>query len=393
MNTRCFHATNSISIHSNGKITQCCSAGTIPKVTLFNDIDDIINSQYMISLRNDLNNDVRHKSCKQCWDTEDAGGKSFRRHSIELAEMYGINQTPKSNITYDDVYWLDIFMGNKCNLACRMCTPNSSSLVGKHTYKFYHGDNVIIPDTIESSFSDSTRDKTFEIIEKSTNLKFIHLYGGEPLLIKFHDELCEYLIEKDRAKDIELRFSSNLQADISRKIKYHQYFKKITISISIDGSSETYEYIRWPGKWNKIKKNIQLLNDATDISYDASVTLVLQNLNVDNMYDFFTEIQEVYKNPIFVAPVWGTNKIEILPTRILEEQLKKLDNIKGPLRGTEQVINLLNHSIELSKNLNPDDVFAFFNKQKMHDTYQNQNLFTIKPHFIELAEQFNYKIW
>jgi sulfatase maturation enzyme AslB (radical SAM superfamily) len=390
--TPCYYTTNSISIHASGNITQCCSSGQpIPNATLFGDTDNVINNPYMVSLRNDLNNGIKNESCKNCWNTENANGDSFRKHSIKFARAHDIIREPHPTIIhYDDIYLLDIFMGNKCNLACRMCWPGSSTLVARHVYKTDWGENAVLPDSLEIKINDSLTDKIFEIISKCKNLKYIHLYGGEPLLIEFHDDLCNYLISTGKAKDIELRLSTNLQVDLSRKLVLHSHFKNINISISIDGTHETYEYIRWPGKWNKLKNNIKILKDANGTDYQPSITLVLQNLNVDNVYDFFIEMQDV-SDKINITPVWGDNKIEIIPTQILEEQLEKLNSINHS--ASFFVKNLLKSSIILSKNLDPLQVASFFNKQKMHDIQQNQNLFTAKPHFIELAEQFNYEMW
>ena len=64
------------------------------------------------------------------------------------------------------------------------------------------------------------------------------------------------------------------------------------MSISVDGSGETYEYIRWPGKWQKIINNINTLkkHNETHKNITYSFTTVVQNLNVDNLCDFIVDL-------------------------------------------------------------------------------------------------------
>lgn len=49
--------------------------------------------------------------------------------------------------------------------------------------------------------------------------------------------------------------------------------------------------------------------------------------------------------------------------------------------------------LEPSRNLEYKEVADFFKQQKGWDSIRNQNLFSIKPHFLELAKQFNIEPW
>ena len=412
--TRCYYSTNSISIRSTGAITQCCSVGKpIDNVNVFSESNDIINNPYIVYLRNDLNNGIKNNSCSSCWKNEEAGSESFRIDKEGLPSEYRIPDIKKNVITYDDLYWLDIDIGNKCNLACRMCGPWASSLIAKQkdNLQKISGKDVphwMIGQVIETSISNSVRDKIFEIISKSNNLKRIHLYGGEPLLIDFHDELCEYLIATNRSKTISLTISSNLQVDLHRKLELYNHFNKIHLSISIDGIKDTYEYVRWPGKWEKLKRNIiewasvaKHHNKVTSSHYNTTITFVLQNINIDNICNFLIEMQKLgVDNHILVERVWGTNLIEIIPTKILEEEIEKLSKLLKVNESDVKFIDVINNAknllescIEQSKNLDRAKVIGFFDAQYQHDMAQNQNLFTTKPYFLELAKQFNIDPW
>jgi MoaA/NifB/PqqE/SkfB family radical SAM enzyme len=294
-----------------------------------------------------------------------------------------------------------------------MCGPWASSLIAKQkdNLQKISGKDVphwMIGQAIETSISNSVRDKIFEIISKSNNLKRIHLYGGEPLLIDFHDELCEYLISTNRSKTISLTISSNLQVDLHRKLELYNHFNKIHLSISVDGIEDTYEYVRWPGKWEKLKRNIiewasvaKHHNEVTSSHYNTTITFVLQNINIDNICNFLIEMQKLgVDNHILVERVWGTNLIEIIPTKIIEEEIEKLNKLLKVNESDVKFIDVINNAknllescIEPSKNLDRAKVIRFFEEQYQHDMAQNQNLFTTKPYFLELAKQFNIDPW
>jgi hypothetical protein len=105
-------------------------------------------------------------------------------------------------------------------------------------------------------------------------------------------------------------------------------------------------------------------------------------------------------NHILVERVWGTNLIEIIPTKIIEEEIEKLSKLLKVNESDVKFIDVINNAknllescIEQSKNLDRAKVIGFFDAQYQHDMAQNQNLFTTKPYFLELAKQFNIDPW
>ena len=135
MNNFCVLPFNSISIGADGKLRQCCSSGSSGFQT---DVDSapvelFINNIDIIDIRKSFIEDIQHPKCQRCWDMEKDGGRSFRYWN-NIAD-YGLISTIPINkneiISFEDIQYLDITLGNKCQLACRMCNPNSSSLLAK----------------------------------------------------------------------------------------------------------------------------------------------------------------------------------------------------------------------------------------------------------------------
>ena len=403
MKNLCVLPFNSLSILSTGTLRACCGSGSGSFKANLNTSSDILNYEQIVDLRKAFLNNEKPAFCNRCWNTEALGAPSDRTSNLQHYKnfQHPENALFQENIEFTNIQHIDIDLGNKCNLACRMCNPSCSTLVAGQYVKFK---NPIIDinhafalkmSTVGNVLSENTKQRVLELLEKTVNLEQVSMIGGEPLVIDFHDTILEKIISLGMASQISVRISTNLQSDIERKLELYSNFKKIELSISVDGSRETYEFIRWPGKWQKIINNINTLkkHNETHQNITYSFTTVIQNLNVDNLYDFIVEIKDfaMCENSPYFHIVQRTNEIEILPRHVILEAIDKIRNYKSPYRQT--LLNILNDALVKSDNLNPDKVKQFFNLQQEFDTLRGQNLFELKPHFIELAETYNIPTW
>jgi hypothetical protein len=89
-------------------------------------LTEIYKSDYMQKLRQDFRAGEKPSACFRCWDEEAAGMTSKRIHSrIRLKELYA--EVDWENDTPDQLWFLDLKLGNICNLRCRICGSWSSS--------------------------------------------------------------------------------------------------------------------------------------------------------------------------------------------------------------------------------------------------------------------------
>jgi len=399
MNNLCVLPFNSISIDAVGQFRACCSSGTNGFKLYAKDLtpEEFINNKKIVELRQDFLNDQKPSNCDRCWKMEAIGNPSFR-HVANENGSYGIKNNKtiefKSHIGFENIQYLDITLGNKCNLACRMCSPFSSSLVAKQW-------NIIDKSQDHQEiieFDRSTKDKILDTINKSVNLTEIYMLGGEPLVSEFHDEIVELLIANGRSKNLILHYNTNLQIDAERKLKVWEKFKSIDLSISIDGHGDTYEYIRWPGNWAKLHKNIKLVIDYSKQNKNIlpGIATTVQNLNVDNLDQLIDSMHELSDNKLsfYFIPVVQFNELDITPLHVLEEANSKLQKYKNTsLHRADELLNIIKEAIDKSKNVDSKRVVKFFTMQKNYDMIRNQNLFKIKPHFIEYAKQFKVNTW
>lgn len=394
MNNFCVLPFNSISISTTGNLRQCCNGGDHPynlfvqKLT----VDQILNNSKSQAIRSSFLKDEKDPACSRCWGIEEIGNRSFRHVANDDLDHGFHSNTPinmNSTINFEDLQYIDITLGNKCNLACRMCNPTSSSLLAKQLKEFnmYRGDEFI-------DFSRESKDKILDLIFKSKNLNSIYMLGGEPLINEFHDEIVELLVQQDRAKNIKIHYSTNLQIDIEKYLPLWSQFKFIDLNASIDGTHETYEYIRWPGKWEKVFKNLKKTAEfKKEGHFLPTIATTVQNLNAANLYNLITECGTLNNITFFFIPVTGGNYLELTPKHILKEEIKKLETVPDPYNIVKGLIQQYHAAYNKCEFITKVQVDTFFSNQKRFDQYRNQNLFDTHPYFIELAEKFNVEPW
>lgn len=388
--TICSLPFNSVSFDPVGNLRPCCNsdAGVFPENIKTH---DIINNTSIQKLRTNLINEVKDSACSRCWKMEEIGNKSFRHIANEDANrgmQFLTNISP--TVSIEDIRYLDISLGNKCNLACRMCHPGSSSLVAKQymELKYIPQGNILI------DFDQETKDKIFDLITNAVNLNSIYLLGGEPLINDFHDEILDLLIKLDRAKNITIHYNTNLHSDIEKYFDRWDHFKLIEMSVSVDGADDTYEYIRWPGSWNKVYRNIKTIFSRKHDNFVVGIAVTAQNLNVGNIPTLINKIHEIDKEITFYfIPVSGCNYLHLTPVGLLEKAIQELEGLYDPCNRIPELRNYYLEAIKLRSKDNHAEIKKFFDTQRGFDSLRKQNLFKTLPHFKNLAEEYKIEIW
>ena len=89
-------------------------------------LETIYKSNYMVDLRQQFRRGEQPATCNRCWEEEAAGRDSKRIYSkIRLKELYA--QVDWDNDKPDQLWFIDLKLGNICNLKCRICGSWSSS--------------------------------------------------------------------------------------------------------------------------------------------------------------------------------------------------------------------------------------------------------------------------
>lgn len=345
----CGEPWSQIEINTLGDYKICCLAnydkdygmsydknGNVMNV-LTHSIQDAINSETHKEHRLQLKNNIQVSRCRNCYDSEYSTkgadgwgnetlkkwGNSKRQRVInvttkEIPEYVSYDQAdkftlPDGSVT-SKVVNLGIRFGNLCNQKCIMCSPEFSSLwyddyesiygqgtpVGFGGYKKYN----IVKDEHNKNTLNFTKwweqDIWWERLEEiAPDLRHLYMTGGEPLIVPAMQEILDRLITKDYAKNIILRFDTNLSVINNKVIEKFKHFKRIDFCVSLDDVEDRYGLIRFPGNYNTVINNIKKLKDnGLDIHYlscciglssiysAVRVTEVAEQLGIDTNFRF-----------------------------------------------------------------------------------------------------------
>ena len=215
-------------------------------------------------LREEFSSGKKPSECKRCWDEESAGMDSLRLRTFKYhpTAFKDLVETEKWRAGPIEIV---IKTSNVCNLACRSCAGWDSSYYwpeGKHYKKLY---NTTDPSDLSNPNNNhfmQLRPKVHHQANLWTdhdlaNVQKINFFGGEPLLDKQHVIMLQRLVDSKRAKDITLFYSTNCQQRASKQlVKLWSQFKRLEIFFSIDAMGEQFHYLRWPGDWDRVQRNL-----------------------------------------------------------------------------------------------------------------------------------------
>jgi sulfatase maturation enzyme AslB (radical SAM superfamily) len=117
------------------------------------------------------------------------------------------------------------------------------------------------------------------------DIRHIIFGGGEPLLIKEHDRFIRRLVESGNSKQIELRYHTNGTQLSEEILELWTHFKQVELLISIDDWETRNEYVRYPAKWNVIKRNLDRLDNTPD-NIVINILTSVHAMNIYNLPDF-----------------------------------------------------------------------------------------------------------
>ncbi len=271
----CVNPWINITIRNNGKLSVCCEyKDKSPSHILSSSIEEFYSSDEVNSIRQQFLNKKFPSGCANCEKIEKVGGKSKR-----LRDMYVYRddkfkldwQAPKINYLVS----LDIKLGNLCNLACRICNKNNSSLWAKE-------ENETIKIHTPNWFKNLTSSNI-------SSLKYLQLTGGEPLLDKTHLTLLSYLIDKNVAKNVSLHYNSNGTIFPDHLLEIWKQFKSVEISLSIDNLYEKFDYERYGLiKWETVADVIEKFHKTDNILLNVYCTVTIFNIvDLENIYQYF----------------------------------------------------------------------------------------------------------
>jgi len=101
-------------------------------------------------------------------------------------------------------------------------------------------------------------------------------------------------IPDSQKKKCVLHFTSNLTIINSTLFKCFEKFKEVWLSVSVEGTHETHEYLRYGHTWQKLANNLKLVKDMRIDNLILKINHVIQAPSyhsIKDMTDFFDSMR------------------------------------------------------------------------------------------------------
>jgi len=375
----CILATRGISTDVNGSWRPCCryvqpskqKEYKMPWMFKNGSLNDLYNSSNMIKLREALKNNIRVPECTSCWQEEDAGNVSYRQNMNNYYKSnYNIDVTDEL-ISKPPLY-LDLKLTHVCNLMCRMCGSQASSMILKederlgitHRNSKLWSQNKIIGLDNEKDF-----------IEWLPSIETITITGGDPFVGKENRDLVQLIADEGYADKIILHFNTNGMLVPDPYLKLLEKFKRVDIDFSIDDIGKRLAYFRHGADWDKFLKNWKKISHK---NIRKKIYLTICNYNVWYVMDLY---KELYRNNIFDIGYdfvhWPRElNITFLNDAIKKEVIKKFENDNN--KEWDKLLNFIKLNQE-------EDLTSEFHKHIFkYDEIRDENFKEVYPEWAEV---------
>jgi MoaA/NifB/PqqE/SkfB family radical SAM enzyme len=284
--------------------------------------------------------------------------------------------------------FLDLKLGNICNLKCRICGSWSSSQFAaeeiantrpeqrktSHAYTMLRAgawprDNPQFWSQIDSVLND---------------IRYIEFTGGEPFLIAEHFAMLQGMVDRGIAHNVEIHYNTNGTQYPESAEHIWKHFKTVEIAFSIDDVGERFEYQRSNAVWAEVCENLDRFRDLKEIlpNMQLQVCTTVNVFNVRYLGDVAAWLERnresfsfVYWNMMHDA--WYFS-IACLPDSAKQAIAEYLDSVDTIYRGEfDRIRDFMNGGASTD---------GFMTRMKIADLdrKRNQDLSTVAPEFAQL---------
>jgi len=223
------------------------------------DFSNIQNSSHMRQLREQFLRGEKPQTCRKCWNEESAGRTSKRMHTLDRLK----HMLPDQDWTVDakPLMFLDLKLGNICNLKCRICGSWSSSQFAAEEISFTRPEQRKQSHAYQMLRAGAwPQDNTQfwnQIDESLNDIRYIEFTGGEPFMIREHFVMLQGIVDRGIAGNVEIHYNTNGTIYPEEAEEIWKHFKTVEIAFSIDDLGDRFEYQRTNAKWPEVQENIE----------------------------------------------------------------------------------------------------------------------------------------
>ena len=350
----------------------------------------IQNSQSMRHLRQEFINGQQPQTCRKCWREERSGRTSKRMHTLDRLK----HMIPDVEWTADarPLMFLDLKLGNICNLKCRICgswssstfaveeLENISNLVEKKTSLHYQM-------LRQGAWPKENLSFWSEIDQVSDQIKYIEFTGGEPFMIQEHFNMLQGLVDRGIAGNIEIHYNTNGTQYPEGAEKIWSHFKTVEIAFSIDDVGARFEYQRSNAVWSEVVTNIARFQQLRD-RYPNIRLQVCSTVNVFNVYyleelahwNYAQGFDYIYWNMMHEAYYFSISTLPERAKAAITTQLRSCGSVSDAAQQEfNRIVDFMNAGVGLDGSNMRREIANL-------DRRRSQDLRAVEPEFAALIE-------
>jgi MoaA/NifB/PqqE/SkfB family radical SAM enzyme len=378
-----------------GTVRPCCLAddeivdNSGEKFSLLTaNFQDIQNSDSMRKLREQFLAGEQPQTCRKCWNEERAGRTSKRMHTLDRMKHMGIS----SEWTADakPLMFLDLKLGNICNLKCRICGSWSSSQFATEEIQWTPREEqkgTYAYQMLRAGAWPRENQQFWNQIDSVLNdIRYIEFTGGEPFMIAEHFEMLQGIVDRGIAHQVEIHYNTNGTQYPEAAEHIWKHFKTVEIAFSLDDVGERFEYQRSNAVWTEVCANLDRFRDLKEIypNIELQVCTTVNVFNVRYLGDIAAWLEQnresfnfVYWNMMHDA--WYFS-IGCLPESAKKAISEYLDSINTIYRDEfDRIKDFMNRGASTD---------GFMTRMKIADLdrKRNQDLAQVAPEFAQLID-------
>ena len=349
---------------------------------------DIQNSNSMRNLRQQFLAGQKPQTCRKCWMEERAGRKSKRMHTLDRLKHMGVSD--EWTLDAKPLMFLDLKLGNICNLKCRICGSWSSSQFAaeevadappeekKQTFAYQMLRAGAWPQENPQFWS--------EIDRVLTDIRYIEFTGGEPFMIREHFDMLQGIVSRGIAHQVEIHYNTNGTQWPEGAAEIWRHFKTVEIALSIDDLGPRFEYQRSNAVWSEVEGNVERFRALRDthpnIQLQCCSTVNIFNVRyIDQLARWIVEqkFDFVYWNIMHDAWYFSIATLPDTAKQQIEQHLRAADVPAVYAEEFDKIIDFMNRGASTD---------GFMTRMKIQDLdrKRGQNLVEVEPELAAILE-------
>ena len=345
------------------------------------DLDTIRHSRYMTDLRRAFLRGERPTDCDRCWNEERSGRTSKRMHTLD--RLKNIIPDGEWSESPRPLMFLDLKLGNICNLKCRICGSWSSSTYAAEEIRYQSDKKNNFHYVMMQLGRWPREEQRFwqDLEAHMAGLRYLEFTGGEPFMIQEHFDLLRKLVEQGHAGNIEIHYNTNGTIYPRDAEEIWQHFRHVEIAFSIDDVGARFEYQRSNAQWAGVNANIEMFREMRNRNKNISLQ-VCTTVNVFNIFylvDVASWIDQqgfdfVYWNMLHDAPQYCIANLPRKAKDLAEDRLREAYFSPSNRVEISRIIDFMQQG--------SDDLGEILRKNIAQlDQRRGENLMSVAPEF------------